>query len=151
MGSNYRDLRDWTPREREWFRKLERESGVEDLVWTGVPHNAVLKELEPMAGETIIEKTSFGAFNTTNIERVLWDMSVDTLFITGCSTNACAETTARAAADRVFAVVLVDEGLVDYDQEAHDATLKGFYFNFGKVLLNADETIRALEERAFIP
>jgi nicotinamidase-related amidase len=151
LGSQYRDLRDFNPRQREWISNLESMSGVADILWDGAPHFAVLEEITPQEGETIIEKASWGAFNTTNIERVLRDLGIDILFVTGCSTNACLETTARDAADRGFGVVLVDEGCVDYDQEAHDAALKAFYFNFGKVLWKADDVIRVLEEQSVIP
>lgn len=73
------------------------------------------KELEPQEGGTIIRKTAFGAFNSSTIDATLLSMGVDTLVITGVSTNCCVETTARDAADRGYACAIVDECTVDYD------------------------------------
>jgi nicotinamidase-related amidase len=66
---------------------------------------------------------------------------VETLVITGVSTNLCVETTARDAADRGYGVFLVDECTADYDERAQEAAMLGFHFNFGRVVRTADEMI----------
>jgi nicotinamidase-related amidase len=150
LGSEYRDLRDVPARLRAWVRDVERRSGVEDIFWSGNPAFAVRKEIAPIEGETLIRKTTFGAFNSSNIDQVLQLIGVETLVITGISTNACVETTARDAADRGYACVLVEEGTADYDDEARDAALRGFHFNFGRVVRRAEDVIAALEAEADI-
>jgi nicotinamidase-related amidase len=71
-------------------------------------------------------------------------MGIKSLVITGVSTNACVETTARDAADRGYACVIVDEATADYDEQAHDATLRAFHFNLGRVARTSQEVISAL-------
>ncbi|HEY3216170.1 MAG TPA: cysteine hydrolase [Candidatus Eisenbacteria bacterium] len=150
LGSKYRDLRDVPDRLRRWIRQLEHESGVLDIFWAGNPAFAIRKEIEPLPDETVIAKTTFGAFNSSPIEQVLRELGVRTLIITGISTNCCVETTARDAADRGFACVIVDEGTADYDEDAHDAALRAFHFNFGRVVRTAQDVSAALGAEAAI-
>jgi len=147
IGSPYRDLRDCPPRFREWARDLERRTGLEDLWWTGNPDFAILEELAPREGETIIRKSTNGAFNSSRIDETLKWMGITNLVITGVVTSACVESTARDAADRGYHCVLVDEAVADYDPEMHDATLRAFQFNLGRVATTADEVIRVSRER----
>ena len=148
LGSHYRDLRDVPGRLRRWIRQLEAESGVPDIFWAGSPAFAIRREIEPLPDETIVNKTTFGAFNSSSIELVLRQLGVSNLVITGISTNCCVETTARDAADRGFGCVIVDEATADYDQDAHDAALRAFHFNFGRVVRTADDVIAAIDTGA---
>ena len=145
LGSDYRDLRDCPPRFREWVAKLERDSGVEDIFWSGGRGYEVRDEIAPVEGETIVRKLTMGAFNSGNIDTVLRSMGLTSLVITGVSTNACVETTARDAADRGYATLIVDDATADYDQAAHDATLRAFHFNLGRVVRSSDDVLRAFE------
>lgn len=148
LGSHHRDLRDVPERLRRWIRQLEAESGVPDIFWAGSPAFAIRREIEPLPDETVVNKTTFGAFNSSSIELVLRQLGVSNLVITGISTNCCVETTARDAADRGFGCVIVDETTADYDQDAHDAALRAFHFNFGRVVRTADEVIAAIDAEA---
>lgn len=150
LGSDYRDMRDVPRRLRDWIRQVEEESGVTDIFWSGNPAYAVREEFAPRPEDTIVKKTTFGAFNSSTIEQTLHGMGVDTLVITGISTNCCVETTARDAADRGFACAIVEECVADYDEAAHDAALRGFHFNFGRVLSTTDETLKAVDQRMTI-
>lgn len=150
LGSDHRDLRDVPPRLRAWLRRLERESGVEDIFWSGNPAYAVRREFEPQESDTIVEKTTFGAFNSSTIDATLRSMRVETLILTGVSTNCCVETTARDAADRGYACAIVEECTADYDPVAHDAALRAFHFNFGRVLSTGEEVLEAIDRRLSI-
>lgn len=144
LGSPYRDLRDCPPLFREWARNLERRAGIEDLWWSGNPDFAILEELAPDEGDTVIRKTSNGAFNSSCLDARLQWMGVSHLVITGVITSACVETTARDAADRGYRSVLVDEGTADYDPDMHRATLRAFGFNLGRVAGTAEEVMDAV-------
>jgi nicotinamidase-related amidase len=150
MGSHDRELGDMTPRLRATVRRFEKAGGVEDLFWAESPLFEILEQLRPEPEDLVVEKTSFGAFNGSQLERVLREQGIEAIFVAGVSTNSCVETTARDAADRGFATVLVDECLADYDQAWHDATLQAFHFNFGPVLRSADEVVEAVEKRGTI-
>jgi nicotinamidase-related amidase len=119
--------------------------GVEDLVWSGSPLFEIRREIAPESDDVVIDKTTFGAFNGSTIDETLRRMRIDTLLVTGVSTNLCVETTARDAADRGYGVILVDECLADYDEGAQQAALAAFHFNFGRVMRTADELIGLLD------
>lgn len=150
MGSRHRDLSDMTPRLRSTVRRFEEAGGVADLFWAGGPLFEVLEELRPEPGDVVVEKTSFGAFNGSELDRVLRERGVESIFVVGVSTNSCVETTARDAADRGYATALVDECLADYDPAWQEATLRAFHFNFGPVLKSADDVVAAVRERGTI-
>ena len=145
LGSAYRDYRDMPARQRDYLRAIERQGGVQDLVWSGSPLFEIRREIAPESDDLVIDKTTFGAFNGSSIDETLRRMRIDTLLVTGVSTNLCVETTARDAADRGYGVILVDECLADYDEGAQRAALAAFHFNFGRVMRTADELIGLLD------
>lgn len=145
LGSAHRDYRDMPARQREYLRTIERQGGVEDLVWSGSPLFEIRREIAPKPEDVVIDKTTFGAFNGSTIDATLGRMGVDTLLVTGVSTNLCVETTARDAADRGYGVIIVDECTADYDAQAQEAALAAFHVNFGRVVRTADELIQLVE------
>jgi biuret amidohydrolase len=147
VGTHDREYGDLPPRLAGWVRYLEEKSGVQDLLWSGNPAFAIRAELDPLPDELVLMKRTSGAFNSTDLDNILKHRGLTSLIITGVSTNMCVETTARDAADRGYACILVDDGMADYDQAAHDATLRMFHFNFGRVVRRPEDLISALEER----
>jgi nicotinamidase-related amidase len=148
LGSDHRDLRDFPPRLRAAIRLLEERGGVEDMFWSGNPAYEVRRELAPKDGELIVQKQTFGAFNSVDLEPILRERGIDSIVVTGISTNCCVETTARDAADRGFAVAIVDEATADYDEQAHDASLRAFHFNFGPIFKTVDDVLATIAPRA---
>jgi biuret amidohydrolase len=117
------------------------------LYWAENPAFAIRREIEPLPGETVVNKTTLSAFTSSNLELVLRQLGVTSLIFTGVSTNCCVETTARDAADRGFACVIVDEAAADYDADSHEAALRAFHFNFGRVARTAAEVMDAVQAR----
>ncbi len=83
-----------------------------------------LKEVAPVGDEIIIDKTSAGAFNSTNIDQVLRNLRRDRLLFCGVVTEGCVEMTARAAADRGFYTTLVSDGCWSSTRVAHEDALQ---------------------------
>jgi len=73
----------------------------------------------PIDDEIVINKTSAGAFNSTNIDRILRNLGVRRLLVTGIVTEGCVELTARDAADRGFDVTLVADACASSSRTAH--------------------------------
>jgi nicotinamidase-related amidase len=145
LGSSDRSLTDVPARLRAAVRAVERKSGVDDLMWSGSPWARIRDEVAPEANELVVNKTTFGAFGSTNLEGILRSREIESLVFTGVTTSCCVETTARVAADLSFGCVLVDEGLAEYDMAAHVATLRGFQARFGGVVTTAADVIRVLD------
>lgn len=150
VGSDYRDLRDMPARHREWIRKIERESGVEDILWAGNPAYAVRKEFEPRQGDTIVKKTAFGAFTSSTLDETLRGMGLDTLIVVGIATNCCVSTTVRDAADIGYGVVVIEECVGDYDPVTHDTAVRGLYFNFARIVMTVDDMLKAIDSRTAV-
>jgi len=150
LGSDDPQYRDMPRRSREMLLRLEERSGVSGIFWSGDPAFAIRREIEPVPGETIVRKLTAGAFNSSDIEVQLHSLGIQELVVTGVTTSCCVESTARDAVDRGFGCVLVDSGTAEYDAEAHDATLRTFHGNFGRVVASASDIIHAIESETAI-
>lgn len=101
--------------------------------YEGQPQHQIIQELAPEPGDPIIRKTSIGAFASTGLDHLLRSLDREHLFMTGVSTNMCVETTAREAADRGYAVTLVEDACATTHKELHEGTVRNFGRFFGKV------------------
>ena len=75
----------------------------------GHPEHEIVDALTPQAGETVLNKVTMGAFQSTGIESRLRALSADSIVVVGVSTNNCVAMTAMEASDRGFGVVLVSD------------------------------------------
>jgi nicotinamidase-related amidase len=110
----------------------------------------ILPELTPRDGELVINKTSRSAFNSTAIDRTLRNLGIESLVVVGVTTSSCVDTTARDAADRGFAVVVVEDATAELDEQSHDAALRQFAVRWGRVW-TTDQTICELTQSAAEP
>jgi len=85
----------------------------------------VLDEIKPLGDEIIIPKTSSSVFNSTNIEYVLRNLSIQYLMIFGIVTDQCVETAVRDGCDKGFLITLIEDACATHTQERHDNSLKG--------------------------
>lgn len=145
LGADSRDLREFPARMRRRIRDVEVRSGIKDLFWRESSWAGLRRELGARPEELVLNKTSFGAFNGSELDSVLRGHGIESLILTGVSTSCCVETTARDAADRGYGCILIDECCADYDQSSHDATLRRFHLSFGRVAATVDEVIAAID------
>jgi biuret amidohydrolase len=136
VGSEQPDYSDMPPHMKAFAMAANNTKGNRE--------HEILDELRPELGETVLNKTTAGAFNSTGIDALLRTLGTDHLVITGISTNSCVETTARDAADRGYRCVLVDDGCGAAREELHQATLVSFRRLFGRVA-TTDEVLCELE------
>jgi nicotinamidase-related amidase len=126
IGAKQRDASDAPPHMRKFFQELENYEGSRE--------HEIIDELKPLPGDVVINKTSVGAFASTGIDSVLRAMQRDQLYMVGVSTNMCVDTTAREAADRGYAVTMVDDACGTTRSEFHDMTMNSFQRLFGRVV-----------------
>ena len=89
----------------------------------GEPGHDIIPELYPIAGEPVIDKPGKGAFYQTDLELMLKNRSIDTLFVCGVTTEVCVNTTVREANDRGFRCVVISDCCGSYFPEFHAAGL----------------------------
>lgn len=139
------------PDHSDYKRLLSRKGGgvlaVKGLLSpVGTFEHGILEEIKPRQGELVINKVSGSAFTSTGFDQILRNLDIVCLVIAGVVTHACIETTARDAADRGYACVLVDDGCATYSQELHNATMRSFAAICGRVQ-STGEIIDALRRQ----
>lgn len=83
----------------------------------------IIDDLKPGSNDTIINKTTFSPFASTDIDSILKTMNITSIVFTGLATSQCVETTARNASDKGYEVYHIYDAQADYDEMVHDASL----------------------------
>ncbi|WP_170235533.1 cysteine hydrolase family protein [Verticiella sediminum] len=106
--------------------------------YVGSREHEVLDEIKPAADDYVVRKTTNGAFASTGIDSLLRALGCEQLYMAGVSTNMCVETTAREAADRGYAVTLVEDACGTTHADLHETTMRNFSRLFGRVRSTAE-------------
>ena len=113
----------------------------------GSKEREILGEIAPKPVDLVIEKTTSGAFNSTNLDQVLRNMGINSLVVCGVATNGCVETTVRGAGDLGFLVYLVDDGCAAFKPELHEESIRDMDHNFA-IVKSASEIVQESREPA---
>lgn len=136
VGAARADCTDAPPHMIKMFQSLDNFEGSQE--------HEIIDELKPQAGESVINKTTIGAFASTGIDHLLRSMGKDQLYMGGVSTNMCVDTTAREAADRGYGVTLIEDACGTTHEDLHNATITNFQRLFGRVI-STDEAMAELQ------
>jgi len=79
----------------------------------------LMSELKQQASDHTVTKRSWGAFTNTGLEQHLRQRGVTQVVVTGVSTSAGVESTARQAHDFGFNVALAVDAMTDMNLDAH--------------------------------
>jgi nicotinamidase-related amidase len=127
------DGRDMIERRRRRDAASLRTTNTPVLWHRGTFEHEVIAELTPRPGELVVDKNTSSAFNSTGIEWLLRNLSVQTIVAIGVATDMCVETTARDAADRGINSIIVEDASATFFERHHCAALSGFARVFGQV------------------
>jgi nicotinamidase-related amidase len=97
----------------------------------------------PLPGELVLNKTSIGTLNSTKLDQTLHNMGIDTLIVTGLTTDVCVTQTARETADRGFQVTIAEDACTTLSEVLHRGALQSFNIVFGRVQ-KTDEVVSSL-------
>lgn len=109
----------------------------------GQPEHNIVDGLTPEPGELVLNKTTMGAFRSTGIDSHLRAMGIETVVMTGVSTNNCVAMTAMEACDSQYGVVIVSDGTGTDSEEMQNATLTMLQRLWARVM-TADQVIDEL-------
>ena len=118
------------------------------------PHNlgdtplpAAASEITRLAGfrhgDILVTKRHWGAFAGTDLEQQLKSRGIDTVVLTGISTNAGVESTARQGTGLGFALVLVEDACSSQNAEHHRFAFENSFPRLARVR-TTDEVLAAL-------
>ena len=118
------------------------------------PHNrgdkpmpATASEIAPSAGfqngDILVTKRHWGAFTGTDLEQQLKSRGIDTVVLTGISTNAGVESTARQGTGLGFAFVVVEDACSSQNAEHHRFAFENIFPRLTRVR-TTDEVLAAL-------
>jgi nicotinamidase-related amidase len=109
-----------------WMKRNNSVSLVE-----GTPDAEELPEVHTCPGDVTVTKTRHSAFIRTQLEEVLRGMQVDTVVLTGYSTNACVGLTAIDAYERDFDVLIAAEATLGINASRTEAMLQVLRHEYG--------------------
>jgi len=121
------DLSDAPPSKLERGRPSARIGNVGPMgriLVRGEPGHDIVPDLAPAAGEPVLDKPGKGAFHQTDLEQILRNRAVDTLFVCGVTTEVCVHTTIREANDRGYRCVAIGDACASYFPEFHRVGLE---------------------------
>jgi nicotinamidase-related amidase len=106
----------------------------------------LVPQLEPQPGDLRITKQRFGAFIGTGLDQELHRRGVTQVFLTGISTSAGVESTARSAHDLGYNVVLVLDATTDRSPELYQHSVEKVFPRLGETAQTGD-VLRHLAQR----
>ena len=112
------------------------------------PLPAAASEIAPSAGfrpgDILVTKRHWGAFAGTDLEHQLKSRNIDTVVLTGISTNAGVESTARQGTGLGFAFVLVEDACSSQNAEHHRFAFENIFPRLTRVR-TTDEVLASLD------
>jgi nicotinamidase-related amidase len=118
---------------------------VVDICMDGTWGQAVIDELLPTPGETIVKKYRYSGFAGTNLDLVLRSMGRESIVCCGVSTNVCVEATAREAFSLDYYVVIPGDACASWDMDLHASALATAGHRYATVC-TSDDLIATWEE-----
>jgi len=110
----------------------------------------LVPELEQQPGDYTITKQRWGAFLGTTLDETLRRRGVTQIFLTGISTSAGVESTARSAYDLGYHVAFVVDAITDRSPEAHRHCVEVVFPRLGETT-RSDDVLQFLQLKPASP
>ncbi len=93
-------------------------------------------EVKPLDDEITLQKTCSGIHVGTPIDRVLRNLHIKNVIVTGFYTDQCVSTSIRDLSDLGYDVDMIEDAMTAMSQERHDRALQGIQ----KIYANSEKT-----------
>jgi ureidoacrylate peracid hydrolase len=126
--------------DKRWVTLWEEQCGADfvDLIAPDSPAAAFLAGYEPQAGDVEVRKDQYSAFQGTQLADRLRGAGVETVLVTGFSTDVCVSSTARDAFQLSFDTITVSDCCAAAEPSAHEAALETLGRRFGRVYTSGE-------------
>ena len=86
----------------------------------------VISAIAPARDEIVLPKTSSSVFNSTNLDYLLRNMSIEDVFVAGFLTDQCIDHTVKDGADRGYYMTCIHDACAAETAARHEAALQCF-------------------------
>jgi nicotinamidase-related amidase len=100
----------------------------------------LIPELTVQEGDLVVKKYRSSGFWATNLDMLLRSNGIQTVVMSGCTTEGCVESTARDAMFNDYYVVIAEDCVASDDRAQHDASL--FLMRHRFDIAGSDELVR---------
>ncbi|MFH1729940.1 MAG: cysteine hydrolase family protein [Pseudomonadota bacterium] len=83
----------------------------------GSENQRIHKLIEPQKGDIVIEKHNPDSFHGTNLDQILKEKNINTLYICGFAAEGCIDSTVRSAFSKDYKVILISDCHTTTDTE----------------------------------
>jgi nicotinamidase-related amidase len=84
----------------------------------------IVDELKPLGDEVVVDKPGKGAFFATDLDFMLRNRGIQSLVVTGVTTEVCVNTTVREPNDRGYECLVLDDCVGSYFPEFQEYALR---------------------------
>ena len=116
---------------------------VKPVVAAGTWEAQVIDELKPQRQDYMIPKFRWSAFHQTYLDLALRNRNIDTLLISGGSTDVGVASTAYAARDMDYNLVVVSDACTSPEQDNHEQFMRRIFPRMARVR-TSEEVLRML-------
>jgi nicotinamidase-related amidase len=95
----------------------------------GTPGAEVIDDLKPEPKDIVLPKRRFSAFFKTDLDQTLRMLEVDTIVVTGITTEVCVLMTVMDGLSHDFSAILIEDCTASRDRKFHQGCL-GLYRDF---------------------
>lgn len=128
-ATSARTLRDADNR----LRALTPGGGDTPLLTGGTPEAEVVKELAPRAEDFVVPKHRWSAFHGTYLDLALRTRAIDTIVLAGGSTDVGVASTAFAARDLDYNLVIASDACTSPEQDNHEQLMRRVFPRMARV------------------
>jgi len=127
--------------------KIGQEGPKGRILIRGEYGHDIIDELQPVAGEPVVDKPGKGAFYATELQDLLDKGGIRSLLVAGVTTEVCVHTTVREANDRGYECLVLADCVGSYFPEFQRVGLQMIAAQGGIFGWVADSTSVTLEEQ----
>lgn len=140
VGSQTLDGRDQTLR-----YKARRGKSAETHVSLDSVEGQILPEVKPEGDELVVSKVTSSVFSSTNIDRLLRNMGINNLIMTGVVTNGCVESSTRSAVELDYNPIVVEDATAAMAPQLHEHAILSMSTQYIAAIKSTDEVVEMLE------
>jgi ureidoacrylate peracid hydrolase len=122
--------------EERWTTVWEQQFGAKlgERLRPGSPLAAFQPGFEPEDGDPVVIKDCYSSFLRTNLEELLRSRGIETVIVTGLTTDVCVSSTARDAFQLDFHTVVLSDCCAEETRKRHESALETVASVFGRVV-----------------